>query len=976
MCLWAALRAVSRRMRGFAGAGTRVGVALAGVHCSGNDLASDAEVDAKLVGNATSALTVSDVTWINGTYGTCLNRSVGGNWSLRVSGAAAMDYGALSVVKKDSGCVLTVTSVVASGVTYTATPTLALGTSYAATASAFQAPMSASVYFYGNAKLSSTTFASNVTLSLLMSDSPAAGAVGITAREPHYVKGTVAGLQGSGLTLYDNGGDALTIAENGAFTFATKVAYNATYTVTVATQPTGPTQTCAVTGNGTMGHADANVTVSCVAAPYNVWAGSSIVTTFSGHPYDGPPSSALFASASGITADSSGTLYVADRSSYRIRKITPAGAVFTLAGSGVAGAANGTGPAASFDNPYGVAVDGSGNVYVADKNNHAVRKIASSGVVTTLAGGTQGSADGTGTAANLSFPEGIAVDGSGNLYVTETGNHNIRKVTAAGVVTTLAGSGAAGYADGTGTAASFSFPQGIAVDGSGNIYVADSGNKRIRMVTPAGVVTTLAGSGLSSSLDGTGTAATFNTPFGCAIDGSGNVYVTDFGEGSLRRVTPAGVVTTVVSGLSSPLYVAVTSSGNLYVTASTVVKVSSGVASAFAGTTSTAFADGAPNVSTFSGGGQLAFDSSNTLYVTDNNRLRKITTAGVVSTLAGSGAASSVDGSGTAASFNSPQGVVVDGSGNVFVSDSAGYVIRKVTAAGVVTTFAGSGTSGSNDATGTAATFTAPRGLALDGTGKLYVADHVTIRKITSTAVVTTLAGSTAGLVNNTGTAAKFRAVYGVTVDGSGNLYIGDSTNDAIRKVTSAGVVTTLAGGSGSSGRVDGTGTAALFYRPRQTVVDGSGNVYVSESLNYDIRKVTAARVTTTIAGGLAQGFADGPANSSLFGTCTGIARDSFGSLFVLDSTSNLIRKIVVASSGQLSVGWSLGYDSDFSIIQNYSVTATSPGEPTGTCSIANGATSCLLTGLTSAATYTVTVTATGASGTSVPAPAITAVVP
>ncbi len=418
------------------------GLAMAGLRCSSGDVGANVDVDAKVAGNATAAVTVADVTWINGTYDTCSNRTVGGNWSLRVAGVAAMDYSALSVVKNDSGCVLTVTSVVASGVTYTATPTLALGTSYAATASAFRAPMSAAVSFYGNAKLSATTFASDVTLSLLMSDSPAAGAVGITAREPHNVKGTVAGLQGSGLTLYDNGGDALAIAENGAFTFATKVAYNATYTVTVATQPTGPTQTCAVTGNGTMGRADANVTVSCIAAPYNVWAGSSVVTTFAGHPYDGPPSSALFASASGITADGSGTLYVADRTDQRIRTIrsvTPAGVVTTVV--------------SGLSSSLYVAVTNSGNLYVTDST---VVKV-SSGVAAAFAGTTSTPvASGAPNVARFTSPSKLGIDASGNLYF---GNSNRIQ---------------------------FSGPKGVVRDALGSFYISDSANKLIRKLVLAG----------------------------------------------------------------------------------------------------------------------------------------------------------------------------------------------------------------------------------------------------------------------------------------------------------------------------------------------------------------------------------------------------------------------------------------------------------------------------------------------------------
>ena len=319
--------------------------------------------------------------------------------------------------------------------------------------------------------------------------------------------------------------------------------------------------------------------------------------------------------------------------------------VITLAGSGTAGPADGAGTAAQFNKPDGVAVDSSGVVYVADENNHRIRKITPAGVVSTLAGsGTAGNTNGTGTAAQFSYPRGVAVDASGTVYVADMGNQRIRKITAAGVVTTLAGS-SSGYVDATGTSARFNTPQGVGVDSSGNVYVADSINRRIRKITAAGVVTTLAGSGAAGFADGTGTAAQFNTPWGLGVDSSGVVYVAD----------------------------------------------------------------------------------------TINNRIRKITAAGVVTTLAGSGAAGPADGTGTAAQFNNPSGVAVDSSGNVYVADWSNHNIRKITPSGAVTTLAGSGVSGFADEPGTAAKFSSPWSVAVDSSGSIYVADSVNnrIRKIT-----------------------------------------------------------------------------------------------------------------------------------------------------------------------------------------------------------------------------------------------------
>ena len=312
------------------------------------------------------------------------------------------------------------------------------------------------------------------------------------------------------------------------------------------------------------------------------------------------------------------------------------GMVTTLAGS-----TDGTGSAAQFNAPFNVAVDSSGTIYVADTFNYRIRKITSAGAVTTLAGSTYGFADGTGAAAQFSAPTGVAVDSSGTVYVADFFNNRIRKITSAGVVTTLAGSGTEGFADGTGVAAQFYRPYGVAVDSSGTVYVADSSNHRIRKVTSAGAVTTLAGSGTAGYPEGTGSAAQFDNPYGVAVDSAGTVYVADFGNNSIRKITPAGVVTTLA--------------GSTY-----------------------GFADG--TAAKFAGPTSVAVDSSGTVYVadSDNHRIRTITPAGVVTTLAGSGVAGFADGTGGAAQFKSPYGVAVDSSGTVYVADTGNNRIRKI----------------------------------------------------------------------------------------------------------------------------------------------------------------------------------------------------------------------------------------------------------------------------------------------------------
>jgi len=292
------------------------------------------------------------------------------------------------------------------------------------------------------------------------------------------------------------------------------------------------------------------------ATPYNITtlAGSAGATGST----NGTGSGARFDSPFGVAVDGSGNVYVADSYNDVIRKITPDGAVTTLAGAvGQYASADGTGSSARFAAPIGIAVDGSGMVYVGDTYNDTIRKITPDGVVTTLAGsaGNAGSVDGTGTAALFHSPAGVAVDGSGNVYVADANNSTIRKITPFGAVTTFAGSaGNTGNGDGTGSLARFYTPKAVAVDGTGNIYVADTGNNTIRLITPTGVVTTFAGSGAFGNFDGASSAAGFTAPTGVAVDGSGNVYVADNGDHSLRKISPVagGVVTTLAGYVGHP----------------------------------------------------------------------------------------------------------------------------------------------------------------------------------------------------------------------------------------------------------------------------------------------------------------------------------------------------------------------------------------------------------------------------------------
>lgn len=320
-------------------------------------------------------------------------------------------------------------------------------------------------------------------------------------------------------------------------------------------------------------------------------------------------------------------------------------------------------------------------------------------------------------------------------------------------VSTFAGSGTASSTDGNGSAASFSLPFGVVVGKDGSLLVSDALTSLVRKITPAADVTTFAGGGPGSSQDGNGTAASFTGLAGLALDAAGNAYAAEF----------------------------------------------------------------------------------------NGNRIRKITPAADVTTFAGSGTPSSTDGNGTSATFYAPSSVATDAAGNVYVAELFGAVIRKITPAGDVTTVAGSGAQGFSDGTGSAASFNRPYGIAVDSAGNIYVADSSNnrIRKITPDGVVTTLAGSaSAGATDGTGNSASFNMPTGVAVDSDGNLYVADMNNSLLRRVTPAGVVTTLAGQAGVTGSQNGIGAAATFKQPFGVAVDAGGTLYVADTFGNLIRKV------------------------------------------------------------------------------------------------------------------------------------------
>ncbi len=608
---------------------------------------------------------------------------------------------------------------------------------------------------------------------------------------------------------------------------------------------------------------------------------------------------------SGVAVDASGNLFIADSNNERIRKVDTNGIITTVAGGGIGGSSLATN--ASLNTPWGVAVDASGNLFIADTGNNRVCKVSTNGIITIL--------------ASTVAVYGVAPDRTGNLFFGSYLGEFIAEVSTNGTFTVVAGKGVMtglGYTNsgdgGPATSATFYFPSDVAVDSSGELFIADANNLRIRKVSTNGIITTVAGNGMNAySGDGCQATNASLAPWGVAVDTFGNLFIADRGNSRIRKVDSNGIITTVA--------------GN-------------GIA-AYSGD-GTAATNASLNRPT-----SVAVDAAGNLFIADaqNNRIRKVGTNGIITTVAGGGVGDRL--AATDATLNGPLGVAVDASGNLFIA--GGNRIRKVSASGIITTVAGNGSSiySGDGGAGVNAGLAGPFSVAVDLFGNLFIADgnSARIREVDTNGIIRTVAGNgTASYSGDGGAAtnATLNEPTGIAVDVFDNLFIADQGNNRIREVGTNGIITTVAGmgpsypGGGFSGD-GGPATNASLWLPVDVTVDASGNLFIADRLNFRIRKVDANGLITTVAGGGAYNSsgAGGPATNASLNAPTGVGLDAIGNLFIADGDNDGnfwkvdTNGIITIEAGNGSLGYSGdgGFATNASLYYPWAVAVDTSGD-------------------------------------------------
>lgn len=712
----------------------------------------------------------------------------------------------------------------------------------------------------------------------------------------------------------------------------------------------------------------------------------------------GVATNATLYSPTGVAVDKDGNVFIADRQSCRIRKVDTNAIITTIAGSGVTGPYGDGGKAtnAELAGPFGVAVDIAGNFFIADTANCRIRKVGTNGIITTVAGyGFNGgnvcdyySDSRPAIGSPLNEPTGIAIDNFGNLFISDAGNNRIRKVGTNGIITTVAGNGLTGFSGDGGSALSANIaisyesyvPNGLAVDNYGNIFFADTGNNRIRKIDTNGIITTVAGNGIPGTTGdgGVATNAKLYSSTGVAIDEAGNLFIAGSLNGRIREVGvfyPPTLTLSNIINANGGFYSVVISDSTGSVT-SRVVSLNIPAFVLTQPQDQTAIAGGTQTFSVNTGGtgpfnyqwtfnGNTILNATNSSYTLNNistnnggsysvnitNLYGSVDSCGAILTVAqinqqpidqvlpdggmaqfsvvisgsgsytyqwqfngtnipASGIITTVAGNGTPAYFGDgtratntslydPSVVTVDAVGNLFIADTGNNRIRKVNTNGIITTVAGNGTASfyGDGGLATSAELFNPYGVAVDNLGNILIADTFNrrIRKVTTNGIITTVAGGGISLGDGGMANSAQISPRGVAIDILGNLFIADSGNNRIRKVPTNGIITTVAGiGTNLFSGDGGRATNAALNFPLSVAVDSSGNLLIADSANSRIRKVGTNGIITTVAGNGTAGYSGdcGAATNAQLYSPSGVTVDGNGNILISETSNCRIRKV------------------------------------------------------------------------------------